>query len=145
MCQFEASWKLNLSILGWSSWLLKNLNFKVKDLYTDFCSLLPQKASHMLRPKGSQSVVLMGWKIQKAPSTLVCSSLSTTVKGKKKIKALTHRVGSKAEGKRKLQVFVCVCIVCACVCGCVHACMHGCVGVTMWLFYAIDVAKSHNL
>ena len=82
--------------------LLKNLNFKVKDLYTDFCSLLPQKTSLVLRPKGSQSVVLMVWKTLKAPSTLVCSPLSTTVKGKKKIKALTHRVDSKS--KRLLNI-----------------------------------------
>ena len=43
--------------------MLKNLNSKVQDLYTDFCSLLPQKASLVLRPKGSQSVVIMRRKI----------------------------------------------------------------------------------
>lgn len=46
--------------------MLKNLNSKVQDLYTDFHSLLPQKASLVLRPKGSQSVVIMRRKIQKA-------------------------------------------------------------------------------
>ena len=91
--------------------MLKNLNSKVQDLYIDFCSLLPQKASLALRPKGSQSVVIMRRKIQKAQFTLACSSLSTTVKGKKKAKALTHRVGSKADWKRKLQVCVCYCII----------------------------------
>ena len=104
--------------------MLKDLNSKVQDLYTDFRSLLPQKASLVLRPKGSQSVVIMRRKIQKARLTLACSSLSTTAKGKKKTKALTHRVGSKADWKRKLQVCVCVY---ACVRVCVHACVHACV------------------
>ena len=48
--------------------MLKNLNSKVQDLYTDFCSLLPQKASFVLRPKGSQSVVIMGQKFKKPDS-----------------------------------------------------------------------------
>ena len=43
--------------------MLKDLNSKVQDLYTDFRSLLPQKASLVLRPKGSQSVVIMRRKI----------------------------------------------------------------------------------
>ena len=93
----------------------KNLFSKVQDLYTDFRLLLPQKASLVLRPKRSQGVVIMRRKIQKALLTLACLSISTTVKGKKKTKALNPRVGSKADWKRKLQVCVCLCV-----------CMRGC-------------------
>ena len=86
--------------------MLKDLNSKVQDLFTHFQSLLPQKDNLVLRPKGSQSVVIMRRKIQKARLTLSCSSLSTTAKGKRMTKALTRRVGSKADWIRKLQVCV---------------------------------------
>ena len=80
--------------------MLKDLNSRVQDLFTSFHSLLPQKNSLVLRPKGSQSVVIMRRKIRKARLTLSCSSLSTTVKAKRK----ANRVGSKADWLRKLQV-----------------------------------------
>ena len=80
--------------------MLKDLNSRVQDLFTSFHSLLPQKNSLVLRPKGSQSVVIMRRKIQKARLTLSCSSLSTTVKAKRK----ANRAGSKADWLRKLQV-----------------------------------------
>ena len=80
--------------------MLKDLNSRVQDLFTSFHSMLPEKNSLVLRPKGSQSVVIMRRKIRKARLTLNCSSLSTAVKAKRK----ANRVGSKADWLRKLQV-----------------------------------------
>lgn len=84
--------------------MLKDLNSKVQDLFNHFHSLLPQKDGFVLRPKGSQSVIIMRRKIRKARLTLTCSSLSTTLKGKKMTKALTQRVGAKADWTRNLLV-----------------------------------------
>ena len=46
--------------------MLKDLNSRVQDLFTSFHSMLPEKNSLVLRPKGSQSVVIMRRKIRKA-------------------------------------------------------------------------------